>query len=71
MWYYEALEDVTAISGNIIKKGEINAEELLSIEIVEEDEPKIFSDYVAILQSQLTDNEVTVITKTNFITLVK
>lgn len=23
MWYYEALEDVTAISGNIIKKGEI------------------------------------------------
>lgn len=23
MWYYEALEDVTAVSGNIIKKGEI------------------------------------------------
>ena len=54
------------------KYGEINAEELLSIEIVEEDKtPKCFSDYVAILQSQLTDNEVTVITKTNFITLVK
>ena len=50
---------------------EISADDILSIEIVEEDEPKSFSDYVAILQSQLGDKEVTVITKSNFITLVK
>lgn len=48
----------------------VTADDILSIEIIEEDEHK-FSDYVAILQSQLGDNEVTVITKTNFITLVK
>lgn len=55
--------------------GEINAEELLSIEIVEDDEPldkwDDFSRRVAKIQETLKDDEVTVITKTNFITLVK
>ncbi len=51
---------------------EISADDILSIEVVEEEkEPKRFSDYVAIFQSRLTDNEVAVITKTNFIKLVK
>ena len=50
---------------------EISAEAILSIEIIEEDEPKSFSDYVAILQSRLRDNEVTVITKTSYTTLFK
>ena len=53
---------------------EISADDILSIEIVEEDnedKPKIFSDYVAIIQSQLVDDEVVVITKNNFMTMVK
>lgn len=53
---------------------EISAEDILSIEIVEEDnknKPKMFSDYVAIIQSQLVDDEVVVITKKNFMTMVK
>lgn len=51
---------------------EISADEILSIEIVKEDKtPKCFSDYVAILQSLLEDKEVTVITKTNFLTMTK
>lgn len=64
------LPTVNADNYNLIDFKEIPADDILSIEIVEEDEHK-FSDYVAILQSQLGDNKVTVITKTNFITLVK
>ena len=53
---------------------EISVDDILSIEIVEEDnedKPKMFSDYVAIIQSQLVDDEVVVITKKNFMTMVK
>ena len=45
--------------------------DILTIEIVEEDKPKSFSDYVAVIQSQLVDDEVVVITKKNFMTMVK
>ena len=52
----------------------ISADDILSIEIVDEDnkdKPKRFSDYVAIIQSQLVDDEVIVITKKNCMTMVK
>lgn len=58
---------------NLINE-EITANDILSIEIVEEDnedKPKMFSDYVAIIQSQLVDDEVVVITKNNYMTMVK
>lgn len=54
--------------------GEINAEELLSIEIVE-DEPldkwEDFANKVAKIQETLEDDEVCIITKTNYLTMTK
>jgi hypothetical protein len=54
---------------------ELRADDVLSIEIVEDDEPldkwDDFARRVAKIQETLKDDEVTVITKTNFITLVK
>ena len=55
---------------------EISADDILSIEIVEEENEPLdkwddFSRRVAKIQETLKADEVTVITKTNFITLVK